>query len=157
MQKYALISECGRHRYMLSRVWDETKPMVMFIGLNPSRANHIINDPTITRCERFAASWGYGGMYFANLYSWRTPDPKNLVKHLTEAVGPFCNANLQYMISFCELVVCAWGSWKFIDSRVKEVLALVDDPYCLGLNKDGQPKHPLYLKASSQPTKYLVK
>ena len=154
MDKYAFMSDCGKHRYLLSRIWDENKPMVMFIGLNPSRADHIKNDPTITRCEGFGKSWGYGGLYFANLYSWRTPYPENLIKHLPEAVGPDCNDNLRYMIGFSDKVVCAWGSWKFINERVKEVMTLINEPYCFGLNKDGQPKHPLYLKSTTPLQKF---
>ncbi|PHM62792.1 DUF1643 domain-containing protein [Xenorhabdus ishibashii] len=50
------ISEDGLYRYDLWRVWDESKPNVMFIGLNPSTADHEINDNTITRCSTFEES-----------------------------------------------------------------------------------------------------
>ena len=36
-----------KHRYSLWRIWDRSKPLVMFIGLNPSTANESDNDPTI--------------------------------------------------------------------------------------------------------------
>lgn len=35
----AKFSEDRNYRYALWRIWDESKPMVMFIGLNPSTAN----------------------------------------------------------------------------------------------------------------------
>lgn len=50
MEKDAKISECGKYRYSLWRVWDKTKPTFTSIGLNPSTADHIEDDPTITRC-----------------------------------------------------------------------------------------------------------
>ena len=57
----AVFSPDRIYRYVLYRVWDEAKPRVMFIGLNPSTADESVDDPTIRRCKRFAADWGYGG------------------------------------------------------------------------------------------------
>ena len=50
----------------------------MFIGLNPSTANEITNDPTIRRVQRFAFDWGYGGVYMMNLFAYITAYPKEL-------------------------------------------------------------------------------
>jgi hypothetical protein len=150
MEKGAIISECGKHRYSLWRIWDVDRPIVMFIGLNPSRADAVITDPTITRCVQFAINWNYGGMYFANLFSWRSPYPEDLVTNLNLAVGPECDDHLLTMIDNAEKVVLCWGSWPFISERASKVISLIEDPYCFGLNKDGNPKHPLYLKASSE-------
>jgi hypothetical protein len=47
------------HRYALYRIWDESKPLIMFIGLNPSTADENKDDPTIKRCVAFAKHWGY--------------------------------------------------------------------------------------------------
>lgn len=55
----AIFSDDRRCRFSLFRVWDETKLNIMFIGLNPSTANEIVNDPTIRRVISFASSWGY--------------------------------------------------------------------------------------------------
>ena len=143
----------------------------MFCGVNPSRAveSELTNDNTIGRCVNFAKEWGYGGLYFANLYSFRTPYMKGplkaqqiaegwkpLTENLDVAIGEECDAWLKKMISQSEKVICAWGSWQFagFEERAKEVLGFIPEPYCLGVNADGQPKHPLYLKADSQPVKY---
>ena len=40
------------YRYALWRTWDESKPKVLFVGLNPSTADEIQDDPTIRRCIR---------------------------------------------------------------------------------------------------------
>jgi sec-independent protein translocase protein TatC len=37
----------------------------MFIGLNPSTADEVKNDPTVRRCINFAITWGYGGLIIA--------------------------------------------------------------------------------------------
>lgn len=149
MRSNAIMSPDDKHRYMLSRVWDDTKGIVMFIGLNPSRADDKYNDPTITRCINFAKSWGFGGMFFANLYSFRTPYPNVLIENINDAVGVLCDMYLLDMIMCSDKIVCCWGSWNFIQEREKKVLSMIKSPYCFGLNKDGHPKHPLYLKSTS--------
>ena len=68
MKKDAILSDCKKYRYSLSRTWDESKPLIGFIGLNPSTADDVIDDPTITRCINFAKSWGGGGLYMGNLF-----------------------------------------------------------------------------------------
>ena len=37
MKKGAELSPCRRYRYALWRIWDDSKPAVMFIGLNPPK------------------------------------------------------------------------------------------------------------------------
>lgn len=74
----AFFSSDRVHRIWLSRIWDEDKPRVMFIGLNPSTANETSNDPTIRRVQSMAKSWGYGGVYMMNLFTFISTDPKKL-------------------------------------------------------------------------------
>ncbi len=155
MNKGAIFGHNKTHRYSLMRQWDSTKPNILFIGLNPSRADEVFNDPTITRCINFAKDWGYGGLYFANLYSFRTPDPVVLRENLNSAYDLFTDNHLKDMISNAERTVVCWGSWKFIDTRVKKVLSMISEPYCFGVNQDGNPKHPLYLKGDRQLIKYI--
>jgi len=57
VQRAAVLSRDGLYRYALRRVWDPARPAVLFIGLNPSTADHRIDDPTIRRCVRFARDW----------------------------------------------------------------------------------------------------
>jgi len=56
----AKLSSCRNYRFALWRTWDDSKPFAMIIGLNPSTADEVENDPTIIRCINFAKSWGYG-------------------------------------------------------------------------------------------------
>ena len=66
----AIFSRCKNYRYALWRNWDDLKPDVMIIGLNPSTADEKENDPTIVRCIKFAKSWGYGGVCVTNLFAY---------------------------------------------------------------------------------------
>ncbi len=164
----ANISKDKKHRYSLTRVWNAADPMIMFIGLNPSRADHINNDATIIRCINFAQSWdGYGGMYFANLYSFRTPYVKTVPENEKEEWTPLIEAmrdgnatteqtspNLEVMINVSKTVVCCWGAWDFISEREKQVLAMIKEPWCFGVNAGGSPKHPLYLAKASRILPY---
>lgn len=150
----AEISECGLHRYSLTRTWNIHKQKVMFIGLNPSRADHVYNDPTITRCINFAKKWSFGGLFFANIFSFRTPDPRVLTANINQAVGPDFEKHFKKMLSQAEMVICCWGSWSFTEERTADVLKMIKEPWCLGKNKDGQPKHPLYLSLNTEPELY---
>ena len=70
------ISSDNKYRYSLWRIWDKNKPIILFIMLNPSTADAVNNDKTMTRVKNFAESWGYGGVYVGNLYAFRSTDPK---------------------------------------------------------------------------------
>ena len=76
----AVISECGKYRYSLTRIWDESKPKVMFIMLNSSTANANNDDPTIRRCINFAKAWGFGDLYVCNIFAYRATNPQELLK-----------------------------------------------------------------------------
>lgn len=79
MKPDAKFSECRKYRYALWRTWDETKPHVMIIGLNPSTADETKNDSTITKCINFAKSWDYGGLCMANLFAYRATKPSDMI------------------------------------------------------------------------------
>jgi len=64
----------GQYRWTLERVW-RAGPHVCWIMLNPSTADHLIDDPTILRCIHFTQLWGYGGFVVVNLYPFRSPNP----------------------------------------------------------------------------------
>ena len=82
----AIFSGCRTYRYTLWRSWDRDKGDVMFIGLNPSTADETLNDPTVRRCINYAKSWGYGGIYMANMFAFRATDPKEM-KQAKDPIG----------------------------------------------------------------------
>ena len=54
----AKLSSCRKYRFALWRTWDDSKPYAIIIGLNPSTADKVENDPAIIRCINFAMSGG---------------------------------------------------------------------------------------------------
>jgi hypothetical protein len=151
MKKYAIISQDNKYRYQLSRIWDEEKPKILFIMLNPSTADANVDDPTIRRVVNFAKSWGYGGVFVGNLYAFRSTDPKGL----TYTDNPIGQDNIQHiksLIGLTERVIYGWGN----NQKEPDWLCnLVYTPYCIDISKKGIPKHPLYLKSELQPKLYL--
>jgi len=150
MIKGADISKCKNYRYSLLRVWNDSKPSVLFIGLNPSIADDREDDPTINKCINFAKSWGFGGLKMANLFAYRATLPSDL-KLAKEPVGINNDRNINKLIESVEMVVVAWGNDGSFMNRDKEVLKLIDNPMCLNINKSGNPSHPLYQKSSISP------
>lgn len=154
VKKTAVISECGKYRYELSRIWDDKKPKVLFLMLNPSTADANEDDPTIRRCIRFAKDWGYGGLMVGNLFAFRSTDPKNL-KYVTEHNHHINSEHLMNMYWQCEITVCAWGNPPIENNSMP--LTGFKNLHYLALTQSFNPKHPLYLKADLKPVKYEYK
>ena len=146
----AEFSECRKYRYALWRVWDESKPLVMFIGLNPSTANEVDNDPTIRSVGRIAKANGYGGFYMMNCWAYVATKPENLV--IDRLSYQYNNDWLNIISGKCKDVVFAWGSFAIVaeKGRDKELAEMFPNAKALFINKNGSPKHPLYCKSDTQ-------
>lgn len=149
--KGALFSPCRKYRYSLWRIWDVNLPRCCFIGLNPSTADEVIDDPTIRRCIRFARDWGFGSYYMLNIFAWRDTDPRGM-KAAAEPIGEKNDHEIIVTTTNSHLTVAAWGVHGAYCGRGQAVRGLVEKLHHLGLTKDGHPKHPLYLRADTQPT-----
>lgn len=135
---------------MLWRTWDIHLPKVVFVGLNPSKADETENDPTITRCINFAKSWGYGSLYMLNLFAYCTKSP-SILKAQTDPIGP---NNDDYLIRYAnqaDLVIAAWGNDGSYQGRSHELRAQIKSFHYIKMNLSGEPAHPLYLKADLKP------
>jgi hypothetical protein len=158
----AVISDCQKYRYSLTRIWDARKPRVLFIMLNPSTADAEEDDPTIRRCIGFAKDWGYGGLSVVNLFAWRATKPRELLT-APFVVGVENEKWIRRMSSLADLVVCAWGNSSIVGKLQKRLdhtwkpLSWIDKPlYYLQLSNDGTPRHPLYLPKNLTPIPYEV-
>ena len=83
MTATAVISECGRHRYRLTRTVESessalTLGRVLYVMLNPSTATAETDDATIRKCKGFARRWGFRELEVVNLFSFRATKPKDL-------------------------------------------------------------------------------
>ena len=150
MIKDAIVSDNQLYRYQLSRIWDSSLPMVMFICLNPSTADHNDDDPTILKCIKYAQDWGYGGLLMGNLFAYRATEPLDM-KRADDPIGPLNNHHLKLMSQQVDKIVCGWGNHGVYLSRDEEVKSMFDNLYALRINKTGSPAHPLYLKKSLIP------
>lgn len=152
---WAEYSPCSRYRYALGREWGDGL-QCMFLMLNPSTATEFKNDPTITRCINYAKAWGHGSLVVLNLFAFRATDPKEM-KRQADPVGPLNDFVLRRERAASSAIVCAWGTHgKHLERDIQVIrllYALGSGPcmYCLGLTKDGHPRHPLYLKKDAQP------
>ena len=148
----AEFSSCRNYRYALWRIWDRDKPKIMFIGLNPSTANELTDDPTIRRVKTMAKNWGYGGVYMANLFAFVTPYPDELAKCL-DPIGEN-DLWLHKIAMQCSETIFAWGSFKEAQERAKKVIQMFPNAKALHINKNGSPKHPLYVAGNVVPVTF---
>lgn len=148
----ATFSPCGLYRYRLHRELAIGTRVVLFVGLNPSTATETQDDPTIRRCIGYARAWGFEWFRMGNVCAYRSTDPKGLTT-VDDPVGPGNRAALREMADEAELVIAAWGGERLCPAAqaiAKEILGWKKTK-CLGQNRDGTPKHPLYLKKTVMP------
>lgn len=145
----AEFSSDRKYRYALWRIWDKSKPLVMFIGLNPSTANENEDDKTITRVRNFARAWGYGGFYMMNLFGIVSSKPAVLLTD-PDPIGDN-DQWLEKIAVKCDRIVFAWGVFKQARVRAEDVKKRFPGAYCLKKTKEGHPWHPLYVAANTIP------
>lgn len=152
----ALFSDDEVYRYSLSRDVDELlgEGTCVFVGLNPSTADAVNDDPTIRRCVRFSRDWGYARLVMVNLFAFRATNPRRLLSAI-DPVGPENDRVLEQDLAGAAIVIAAWGAGGNADpARVETVLGMIAEPYCLGVTELGMPRHPLYLPASARPIRF---
>lgn len=137
------------YRYTLWRYWNSGRGYINFIGLNPSTADERKDDPTIRKCIAFAKQWGFEALCMTNLFAYRATDPRKM-KGYPKPIGPDNDRRIVECAKGARTVVAAWGKHGQFMGRDEEVWKIVDALECLGTNKDGSPKHPLYLPLTSE-------
>ena len=151
----ARFSSCQHYRYSLERSWHDGEGRVLFIGLNPSSADHKNDDPTIRRCVGFAKSWGFGGMEIVNLFAFRATYPDDLLNS-AEPIGKYNDKWIREAYRRCDQAIACWGSAGSFLQRSEKVAKSLGNLHCLKINQDWQPAHPLYLKANLRPFPYAI-
>lgn len=162
----AKFSECRQYRYRLWRVWDATLPRALFVMMNPSTADEVSDDPTVMRQQRRVRGWPIngidmpvcGGVEVVNIFAWRETYSTNLpglVHQGVDIIGPDNDSAIVEAVKSSAVVICGWGMPGSLLGRGKTVLKLIKDvggkPYCLRLNDDGSPQHPLYIGYKVKP------
>ena len=116
---------------------------------NPSKANETKDDPTIRRLINFSKKFNYGGLFVGNLHTYISSNPNKIDR--SQNISKKNIKTLSKLINSVSDVVYAWGNNTKEPNFLKK---LVDRPMCLGKNKDGSPKHPLYLPSNSKLLKF---
>ena len=128
---------------------------VLFVMLNPSTADELVDDPTIRRCRGFATLMNAKELRVVNLFAARSTDPKRLREH-ADPVGPDNDDAIREAAKWADHIVAAWGIHGDLHGRNKQVLELLADARpdlmieCLGMTDGGHPRHPLYLSAETK-------
>jgi hypothetical protein len=165
----AFFSPCFRYRYWLAReIGGTAHGPALFILHNPSAADAIADDPTIRRCIGYARRWGCRRMIAVNRFAIRGTDPRVVFARATaDPVGPLNDATIVRAAGLVGaasgIIVAAWGAFgangvhrRTSRARRKAVIELLAGTklYILGLTLDGDPCHPLYLKADARPQRW---
>src|SRR5258708_25790329 len=144
----ATFSEDRVYRYQLVRSTGyPNRALVNFVGLNPSTADELYDDPTVRRLIGFARRQAFGFLILTNLFAFRVTDPRGL-KLAADPIGP---ENFRYLAAAAlnsDCIVPCWGAHGAVRSRGREALELLrrlGDIRVFGLTKGGEPVHPLYL------------
>jgi len=127
----------------------------VWVMLNPSTADAHDDDPTIRRCLAFARRWGFEAMTVVNLFAWRSSEPQALTA-VVDPVGPRAARVLGDAVRSADAVIAAWGNLPpaFRPRAAWVASMLPPETLALGLTRQGQPRHPLYVRASTEPVRF---
>jgi hypothetical protein len=149
----ATLSANGTYRYALWRVFDRDGPPFVIVGLNPSTADAVKDDPTIRRCVAFAKREGCGRLVMLNLFAYRATDPSVLRIRFGDRIGPDNMIRVMAVLTRAQQIpgsrlVAAWGNWGRLSPHAFPLQKQI--PFlCFGTTNNGMPKHPLYLAKST--------
>jgi len=92
-----------------------------------------------------------------NAFGFRATDPKEM-KSQENPIGDDNDRAIEFFINRCAMVVCCWGNHGIYLNRSNELRSILKKRmvFHLGLNKNGEPKHPLYLSGDSQLIKWNI-
>jgi hypothetical protein len=147
----------GLYRWWLFRCWAANLPLIIWIMMNPSTADHTKNDPTILKVIRYSTKWGFGAVLVLNIYAFRSSRPENLPQKMKEAVGLSNNWWIRTIFAYAAKknipVICAWGVKH--KERGCQVRQMANDAslelQCLEVALNGEPKHPRFLSEDLHP------
>lgn len=109
LESGAIFNRTRRYRYKLWRKWDKQKPQVVFLMLNPSKADAEKNDQTIRTCIGMATRFGFGSLEVVNLFALCATYPEEL-RQARDPVGKLNDEYILESVSSAEQVILAWGN-----------------------------------------------
>lgn len=150
----AVFSDCDAYRYLLWRERADlyaTPGTVLWCMLNPSTADELVLDPTLTRVDRFTARLGYARWEVVNVFALRSTDPAGL-HHIADPVGPDNDRVIAERMDAAAVIVVGWGAFPLAAERARQVVKMAAGKllHCLGTTQAGWPRHPLYLRSTAE-------
>lgn len=153
--RLAVFSGCGTRRYWLRRNLSANhRRHVLWIMMNPSRANQDYNDPTTAMTTGISARHGYDVHGVVNLSALIEPDSTRL-DALAAASDAANDMAIERALAWISRhhgdIVVAWGGSRHLKPRESAVLKrLRRRPLlCVGHNSDGSPRFPKYIAATT--------
>ena len=169
MKTGAHFSPCRRWRYLLWRQWDNSLPTATFVLMNPSTADEVNDDPTVAAQQVRVSYWPelglpkVGAIVVANAFAWRETDSRKLPAGVAAGIDIIGPENDKFIVRACKLatiVIVGWGKpGHMLLNRGEQLLQLFAKHdikvHALDVNKDGSPKHPLYIAHRKMPVPYF--
>lgn len=161
----ATLSECKKFRYSLWRRFLSAGKTRFYIAWNPSVADEIVDDRTVDQMEFFCKRDGIAMMLLANIIPYRETDSKKMRKDLKalgdDGLKPHWEANRKAIIEMAtqadEIVICCgadcerFGAFDRAWAALREAYLIKAVPVqCFGVTKHGHPRHPLYLRHTTE-------
>lgn len=165
----AILSDCGLYRYALWRtildIPEGGGSVVGYFGVNPSTADHTIDDQTVKKWRGFSEvipNHIVSRFIVGNLFSFRSTDVNGL-KSALDPVGRHTDAWLDQIILKCDILIPCWGNRSKLPTSLRYRVDEVEDKLkksgkpvlCFGKTKSGCPKHPLMLGYNTKITPYF--
>ncbi len=162
----AILSEDALYRYALWRTVSTAhsggEKLVGYIGVNPSTADHTLDDATVRKWRGFTGRMGYNKFVVANLFAYRATDVNEL-KQIEDPIGNMCDHYINLLIERCDILIPCWGNKsklpKTLQYRIPQVegmlMASGKEVLCFGKTQSGCPKHPLMLGYDTEVVPYF--
>lgn len=149
----AVISPCGLYRYRIERDVQLDGVVAGLFGINPSYADAIENDPTMRKDIGFAKMNGWRRIIKGNVFAYRSKDVRKLGQ-VKDPVGPENTAHIYQIIADADVLVPMWGATTKVPKALRGeyeamMLRLLESGKPImhfGVTKDGDPRHPLFLR-----------
>ncbi|TFI58623.1 DUF1643 domain-containing protein [Sphingomonas parva] len=153
----AIFSPCGRYRYGLVRIWDQTKPKWLFAMLNPSTASECDGDNTVDRQVNRVKALDGGGIIVINAGGLVETNRKKAIGH-PDPIGPENEALARPLVEEADHIVVAYGAdaIKFGGDRLLARVLSGREVMALRKTKKGFPGHPLYISYATTPQPFTM-
>lgn len=152
-ERIAIFDDDRLYRYFLSIIWDDRLPILVALMLNPSKADHMQNDPTVERVCRRAQRMGMGGVIILNAFAWRETDRLKMLQ-VDDPIGEQNDHYIRQTLLRAAsepgwVVVVGWGNEGGHRGRSARMARLLEQcgvqAVCLRYCANGEPGHPLYV------------